>query len=263
MIEEGCDVGTIVGKITDESVVARLAGKMPHYLVASPALIQSRPAVRKVTDLQSWPWLTISRAQFFGDPKKIVLHGPKQIGQTLQFEPVFRSEGVTSLREAARAGLGAAALPGWLIREDLLAGRLALVLPKWKAPALPVHVVYSSQRLLPLRVRAFIDFALSSLPNHLRARLKRLRSCVSRALSEITAQQATEREVFVEVGPVEPEWRNLDVVQLRFVSTRETRILCDWKPELGPTFHRNHDMTVAKSGRSSDIRQGVHATSEG
>jgi len=72
------------------------------------------------------------------------------------------------LTDAARAGLGVAALPGWLIREDLLASRLALVLPKWKAPALPVHVVYSSQRLLPVRVRAFIYFALSSLPNQLK-----------------------------------------------------------------------------------------------
>jgi len=50
----------------------------------------------------------------------------------------------------------------------LLAGRLALVLPKWKAPTMPVDVVYSSQRLLPVRVRAFIDFALSSLPNQLK-----------------------------------------------------------------------------------------------
>jgi len=35
---------------------------------------------------------------------------------------------------------------------------------------LPVHVVYSSQRLLPVRVRAFIEFALSSLPDELRVR---------------------------------------------------------------------------------------------
>ena len=80
--------------------------------MASPALIQSRPAIRKVTDLQSWPWLTISCAQFFGDPKKIVLHGPKQTDQTLQLEPVFRSKGVTSLREGRGADSASPALPG-------------------------------------------------------------------------------------------------------------------------------------------------------
>jgi DNA-binding transcriptional LysR family regulator len=35
------------------------------------------------------------------------------------------------------------------------------VLPQWNAKDLPVHVVYLGARLLPTRVRAFIDFAVS------------------------------------------------------------------------------------------------------
>ncbi len=71
------------------------------------------------------------------------------------------SEGVRTTREAVRAGLGVAVLPDWLIREDLLSGRLVRVLPQWNAKDLPVHVVYLGARLLPTRVRAFIDFAVS------------------------------------------------------------------------------------------------------
>jgi len=67
-----------------------------------------------------------------------------------------------------RGGLGVAVLPHWLIREDIHSGRLARVLPQWSAKDLPVHVVYSSQRALPVRVRAFIDFAISYLTNELR-----------------------------------------------------------------------------------------------
>ena len=74
--------------------------------------------------------------------------------------PVLISEGVRSTREAVRAGLGVAVLPDWLIREDLLSGRLVRVLPQWNAKDLPVHVVYLGARLLPTRVRAFIDFAV-------------------------------------------------------------------------------------------------------
>jgi len=70
-------------------------------------------------------------------------------------------EGVTSIREEVRAGLGVAVLPDWLIREDLLSGQLVRVLPQWNAKDLPVHVVYAGHRLLPTRVRAFIDFAVS------------------------------------------------------------------------------------------------------
>jgi DNA-binding transcriptional LysR family regulator len=74
--------------------------------------------------------------------------------------PVLLSEGVTSIRETVRSGLGIAVLPDWLVREDLISGRLVRILPQWKAKDLPVHVVYSAGRVLPIRVRAFVDFAV-------------------------------------------------------------------------------------------------------
>lgn len=36
MIQEGYDAGVIAGSITDESVIARPAGKVVRYLVAAP-----------------------------------------------------------------------------------------------------------------------------------------------------------------------------------------------------------------------------------
>ena len=42
------------------------------------------------------------------------------------------------------------------------------VLPEWRARDLPVHVVYAGHRLLPVRVSAFIDFAVSYLVNELK-----------------------------------------------------------------------------------------------
>ena len=71
--------------------------------------------------------------------------------------PVLISEGVTSIREAARAGLDVAVLPDWLIQEDLLTAQLVRVLPQWKAKDLPVYVVYAGDRLLPTRGRACVD----------------------------------------------------------------------------------------------------------
>jgi DNA-binding transcriptional LysR family regulator len=54
-----------------------------------------------------------------------------------------------------------------MIREDLLSGRLERVLPQWTAKDLPVHVVYPGARLLPTRVRTFIDFAVSYMTKEL------------------------------------------------------------------------------------------------
>jgi DNA-binding transcriptional LysR family regulator len=69
--------------------------------------------------------------------------------------------------EAVRAGLGVALIPEFLVREDVRSRRLVRLLPQWEPKALPVHVVYDGHRMLPARVRAFIDFALSFLAKEL------------------------------------------------------------------------------------------------
>ncbi len=162
MIQEGCDVGILPGKITDESVIARPAGVIALHLVASPALVKSRRPVKELADLKSWPWVSISGSQFWS-AKEITLFGRDGVEQTLRISPVLISEGVTSVREAVRDGLGVALLPDWLIKKEMNSGDLVRVLPKWKAKDLPIHVVYAGQRVLPTRVSAFIDFAVRHL----------------------------------------------------------------------------------------------------
>src|ERR1700751_272347 len=66
--------------------------------------------------------------------------------QTLHISPVLISEGLTSVCEAVRAGLGVAVLPDWMIQVDLLPGRLERVLPQWNPKDVPVHVVYAGAR---------------------------------------------------------------------------------------------------------------------
>ena len=162
MIEEGCDVGVLPGKITDQSVIARPAGMITLPLTAAPALLRSRSPVKALADLKSWPWISLAGSQFWSN-KEITLFGRDGAEQTLRFSPILISEGVTSIREAVRDGLGIALLPDWLIKDELDSGDLVQVLPKWKGKDLPIHVVYAGQRVLPTRVSAFIDFAVSYL----------------------------------------------------------------------------------------------------
>jgi DNA-binding transcriptional LysR family regulator len=166
MIQEGCEVGLLPGKITDESVIARPAGNITLHLAAAPGLVKSRSTVKKLTDLKSWPWISLSGSQFWGtkEVKLIAQNGDEEV---LPISPVLVSEGVTSIREAVRAGLGVALLPDWLIEKDLRSGRLVRLLPKLKAKDMPIHVVYLGQRLLSARVSAFIDFAVKYMMNEL------------------------------------------------------------------------------------------------
>jgi DNA-binding transcriptional LysR family regulator len=162
MLHEGCDVGVIVGELTDENVVARPVGEVERYPAAAPSLIAARRPVRNPSDLIDWPWLSLAGEQF-GGSQSVTLLGGGNRRHDVAIAPVLTSEGATSLRETALAGLGVAILPDWLVREDVAAGRLVRLLPAWSATALPAYVVYPGKRLLPQRVRAFIDFAVKSM----------------------------------------------------------------------------------------------------
>jgi DNA-binding transcriptional LysR family regulator len=166
MIQEGCDVAMLPGKITDESVIARPVGKMVLQLAASPSLVKERPPVKEPADLEAWPWITVGGHQFW-NTKELTLSARNRADQTIHLSPLLISEGVTSIREAVRDGLGVSVLPEFLIREDVRGGRLVRLLPKWSPPSLPVHVVYAGARLLPTRVRAFVDFAVSYITKEL------------------------------------------------------------------------------------------------
>lgn len=166
MVREGCDIGILPGKITDESAVARPAGVIVLHLAAAPSLVKKRPVVKELADLKSWPWISLGGFQFWS-AKEISLFNCDGAEQVLPISPILISEGLTSVREAARAGLGVAVLPDWLIDEDLKSRRLVRILPQWKTNDVPLHVVYAGQRLLPARVSAFIDFAVAYMTKEL------------------------------------------------------------------------------------------------
>ena len=60
--------------------------------------------------------------------------------------------------DAAKAGLAIAALPLFFIRDSVEKGELIEVLPDWELPQSTLYALYPDRRLLPMKVRAFIDF---------------------------------------------------------------------------------------------------------
>lgn len=67
-----------------------------------------------------------------------------------------------ALRDCALAGMGPALLVGWLVEEDLAAGRLIDLFPQHRAGARAsvsaAWLLYPSRQYLPVKVRAVIDF---------------------------------------------------------------------------------------------------------
>jgi len=51
-------------------------------------------------------------------------------------------------------------LPSRLCSADIVAGRLTELLPEWSFRTVNLNLLYPSSRLIPSKVRAFIDFAM-------------------------------------------------------------------------------------------------------
>jgi DNA-binding transcriptional LysR family regulator len=166
-IEEGFDCGILAGGLTDTSVAARKVADLRRMLVASPALVASLGAPGKPADLKGWPWMGVLQPHFYSRDNVILMRGKER--QTIRFEPALVLDSMTALREAAILGAGVTVQPEWLVGDALANGSLVRLLPEWSLPTVESHVVFTTGRHLPLRVRTFVDFAALKIPELLDA----------------------------------------------------------------------------------------------
>ncbi len=70
----------------------------------------------------------------------------------------LRSNNLSALLAAARAGMGLAVLPWYVARESVDSGLVQPLLPGWTLPAQEMHAVYPSPRLVPAKVARFVEW---------------------------------------------------------------------------------------------------------
>lgn len=155
LVEEGIDLAVRVGELHDSSLVARRIGGNQLVTLAAPSLLASRPietlgdlalapcvAFRGVTTGRERPW------DFRVEGRPLVWH-PRA--------SVLFDDGEAMVAGAA-AGLGVTQVPSYMADEALRAGALVEILVTSRPAPLPIQVIYPSQRNLPARTRAFVEF---------------------------------------------------------------------------------------------------------
>lgn len=158
LVDEGIDVAVRIARTLDSAVVARQAAVSRLRIVAAPDWAgRHRPAdPGALAELETMvfaiprPWTTIAFTR--GDETRRV-----------EIAPRLRSTSSEALRQLACAGHGAVMLPTFLAGRDLAERRLVDLFPEWSIGELAIHVVYANRRLLPLRVRRFVDFLLEAM----------------------------------------------------------------------------------------------------
>lgn len=137
LIADRFDCAIRIGSLPDSSLVARRLAPIGGILVASPAYLDRRGRPATTDDLADHELLI--RTAFNDSDVWRLQTGRKQV--TVRVTGRFRADAGEALMAAAVAGLGIAALPTFLLHEDLSGGALERVLPDYEFPESALYLV--------------------------------------------------------------------------------------------------------------------------
>ena len=160
LVEQGVDVALRMGRLADSSLGSRYLGVNPWLAAASPDYLARRGEPSTPADLARHACLVYSSVQ--GDDR---WQFSDALGASIsvQVQGPLRSNNLSAVLAAARAGQGVAVLPWYVAREAVAEGSMRPLLPGFMLPAQELHAVYPSPKMLPSKVATFIAFLQARL----------------------------------------------------------------------------------------------------
>jgi DNA-binding transcriptional LysR family regulator len=159
LLEEQVDVALRIGALADSGLIAVRIGEIRRVVCASPAYLKARGTPKSPDDLATHDCITYAPAlspnswTFKRDETEYVV----------QVRTRLVVSNLESARDAARAGIGVTMAFSYNVAELIKSGELTPLLQDFQPPPRPVSFVYSPNRFMPVKLRAFLDFALPRL----------------------------------------------------------------------------------------------------
>jgi DNA-binding transcriptional LysR family regulator len=149
--------------LPDSTLVQRTLAPAPWFLFAGSAYLDADEAPQAPQDLQKCPSLFMMREGV--PPVWRLRHSSKAKNEVVMpLTPRLLSDDMIALKQAAIAGLGIVALPGYVCREDVRSGTLRRVLPTWLSGDSTFTALIAYRRGLLPSVRVFVDYLAAELP---------------------------------------------------------------------------------------------------
>jgi len=159
LFQEQVDVGLRIGALPDSSMVAIRVGTIRRVVCASPAYLAARGTPRTPDDLTGHDCITYSG---FASPDLWTFVQDKtNVAIPVRSRLVVGS--AEAACDAASAGIGIVSAFSYHMQTALDRGMLTTLLDEFQPPTLPVNLVYTANRFLPIKVRAFLDFVAPRL----------------------------------------------------------------------------------------------------
>jgi DNA-binding transcriptional LysR family regulator len=159
LLEDHIDLALRVGELPSSRLMARRLGSVRHVVCASPGYLAAHGTPQNPDDLIGHDCISYDELlarglwTFVRDKADVMI--PVRTRLTVS--------NPEAARDAAQAGVGITMVFSALVAEALAAGTLVTILNEFRPPPLPVHLVYVAGQFLPIKVRAFLDFAAPRL----------------------------------------------------------------------------------------------------
>lgn len=154
IVEEGFDIALRIGQLKSSSLIAKEVAPIRVVLCASPEYLKKHDTLDKPEDLENHRYLHYSYMNM--DAKEEVYQLLK--AKILKQGSEFLSNNGDVLVEGAIEGAGLVLQPTFIVSEAVSSGKLVIVLPELEPKRLGLYAVYAHRKLLPHKVRCFIDF---------------------------------------------------------------------------------------------------------
>jgi DNA-binding transcriptional LysR family regulator len=152
LVAGGFDLAIRIADLNDSSLVARRLAPVRRVLCASRSYVETHGLPKDISDLANHRCLPAHNNDSWR------LEGPDG-AVTLRPDGMLVTNSSEVIREAVIAGLGIALRSTWDIGQELRDGSLVQVLPDYEGSKnVSLSAVYSSRKLLPAKVRLFIDY---------------------------------------------------------------------------------------------------------
>jgi len=157
VVGAGYDLAIRIGTLNDSSLVARKLAANRRVLCASPGYLRRHGSPRTPADLARHECVLLSGQDTW---RFVDRRGHEHM---VRVQGRFETTLGEAVRDAALAGQGIAVHSLWHVHEALASGRLKVVLPDYTLPESGIWAVTPQRRLMPPRVRAFVDFLIEKL----------------------------------------------------------------------------------------------------
>lgn len=163
LLEEQIDLAVRVGELPDSRLTATRIGAIRRVVCAHPNYFSAHglpDAPRDLADHRCVTFDAINSTEVWRFP----VDGAEVAVPVRSALVVNTAEAAI---DAAIAGVGVTRVLSYQIEECKRGGRLQTALHEFEPPAMPASLVYTGQRRLPLKLRAFLDYATPRLRERL------------------------------------------------------------------------------------------------